>query len=283
MAVYAIGDIQGCYQELLDLLDKINFDQTNDQLWFTGDLVNRGPHSLETLRFVKELGDKAIVTLGNHDLHLLAVALNTANKQPKDTLDAILEAPDRNELLDWLRHLPLLHHDKGTSFTLIHAGLLPQWDIQQAIELAHEAENALNANNFTVFFEHMYGDKPDRWSDVLRGWDRLRVIINTFTRMRYCDEKGNFALKEKGPPGTQAKPYEPWFTITSRKTKKEKIIFGHWSTIHFGNIKNFQEYNVYPLDTGCLWGGTLTALRLKDEKSFSVPSRQPKAFRDKSV
>ena len=283
MAVYVIGDIQGCYQELLDLLGEVNFDQTNDQLWFTGDLVNRGPQSLETLRFVKELGDKAIVTLGNHDLHLLAMSLNVEIKNPKDTLDAILEAPDRNELLDWLRSQPLLYHDKESGFTLIHAGLSPQWDIQQAIELAHEAENALNANNFTIFFEHMYGDKPDRWSDVLRGWDRLRVIINVFTRMRYCDEDGNIALKEKGPPGTQSKPYQPWFTIPTRKTKKEKIIFGHWSTVHIGNIKNYQKHNVYPLDTGCIWGGTLTALRLEDEKSFSVPSRQPKAFRDKSV
>lgn len=280
MSVYAIGDIQGCFQELLDLLNEINFDQTSDQLWFTGDLVNRGPQSLETLRFVKALGDKAIITLGNHDLHLLAVALNTADKQPKDTLDTILDAPDRNELLDWLRSQPLLHHDNETGFLLIHAGLLPQWDLRQAIELADEVEYALTASNHTDFFTHMYGNKPDYWSDDLQGWDRLRVIINAFTRMRYCDEAGNFALKEKGPPGTQTKSYQPWFTIPSRKTKKEKIIFGHWSTIYFGNIKNFREYNVYPLDTGCIWGGTLTALRLEDENWFSVPSHQPKKFGD---
>lgn len=280
MSVYAIGDIQGCHQELLDLLDKINFDRNNDQLWFTGDLVNRGPQSLETLRFVKELGDKAIVTLGNHDLHLLAVALNTTNKQPKDTLDTILDAPDRNELLDWLRSQPLLHHDKDSGFTLIHAGLSPQWDLRQAIELADEVAHALTTGNHTDFFAHMYGNKPDHWSDDLQGWDRLRVIINAYTRMRYCDEKGNFTLKEKGPPGTQVKPYQPWFTIPSRKTKKEKIIFGHWSTIRFGNIKNFQEYNVCPMDTGCIWGGTLTALRLEDEKWFSVPSGQPKKFKE---
>jgi bis(5'-nucleosyl)-tetraphosphatase (symmetrical) len=278
MSTYAIGDIQGCYQELLNLLDEINFDQINDQLWFTGDLVNRGPQSLETLRFVKELGDKAIITLGNHDLHLLAVALNTANKHTKDTIDSILDATDRNELLDWLRSQPLLYHDKESGFTLVHAGLLPQWDVQQAIELAQEVEYALAAGNYADFFTHMYGDKPEHWADDLKDWDRLRVIINAFTRLRYCDEKGNFALKEKGPPGTQSKPYQPWFTIPARKTKKEKIIFGHWSTINFGNIKNFQDYNVYPLDTGCLWGGSLTALRLEDEKSFSVPSIQPKRF-----
>ena len=282
MAVYAIGDIQGCYQELLALLDKINFDPTNDRLWFTGDLVNRGPQSLETLRFVKQLGDRAIVTLGNHDLHLLAVALNTAKKLTKDTLDSILTAPDRMELLDWLRTRPLLHHDKSTGFTLIHAGLPPQWDLQQATDLAHEVEDALIINNFTVFFEHMYGDKPDRWSDDLTGWDRLRMIVNTFTRLRYCDEQGRLALKEKGPPGSQSKPYQPWFTISSRKTKKEKIIFGHWSTIHFGNIKNLEKFNVYPLDTGCMWGGSLTTLRLEDKKWFSIPSGQPKIFKEKT-
>jgi bis(5'-nucleosyl)-tetraphosphatase (symmetrical) len=231
---------------------------------------------------VKQLGDKAIVTLGNHDLHLLAVALNTAKKLIKDTLDSILTAPDRMELLDWLRTRPLLHHDKSTGFTLIHAGLPPQWDLQQATDLAHEVEDALIINNFTVFFEHMYGDKPDRWSDDLTGWDRLRMIVNTFTRLRYCDEQGRLALKEKGPPGSQSKPYQPWFTISSRKTKKEKIIFGHWSTIHFGNIKNLEKFNVYPLDTGCMWGGSLTTLRLEDKKWFSIPSGQPKIFKEKT-
>jgi bis(5'-nucleosyl)-tetraphosphatase (symmetrical) len=280
MSVFAIGDIQGCYQELIDLLNEINFDQANDQLWFTGDLVNRGPHSPETLRFVKKLGDKAIVTLGNHDLHLLAVSLHTEKKNPKDTLDTILKASDRRELLDWLRCRPLLHHDQDSGFTLIHAGLAPQWDLQQASALANEVEATLGSEKFADFFKYMYGDKPDHWSDDLQGWDRLRIIINAFTRMRYCDENGNFALKEKGPPGSQPEPYQPWFTIKSRKTRKEKIIFGHWSTIYFGNIKNFQEYNVYPLDTGCIWGGTLTALRLDDEKWFSVPSRQPKLYED---
>jgi bis(5'-nucleosyl)-tetraphosphatase (symmetrical) len=280
MSVFAIGDIQGCYQELIDLLNEINFDQANDQLWFTGDLVNRGPHSLETLRFVKKLGDKVIVTLGNHDLHLLAVSLHTEKKNPKDTLDTILEAPDRRELLDWLRCRPLLHHDQDSGFTLIHAGLPPQWDLQQASALANEVEATLGSEKFTDFFKHMYGDKPDHWSDDLQGWNRLRMIINAFTRMRYCDEDGNFALKEKGPPGSQPEPYQPWFTIKSRKTRKEKIIFGHWSTIFLGNIKNFLQYNVYPLDTGCVWGGTLTALRLDDEKWFSVPSSQPKRFEE---
>jgi len=280
MSTYAIGDVQGCYQELLALLDKINFYPTNDSLWFTGDLVNRGPQSLEVLRFVKQLGDKAIVTLGNHDLHLLAVALNTAKKNAKDTLDSILTAPDRTELLDWLRARPLLHHDKSNGYTMIHAGILPQWDLQMSAGLAHEVENRLRGNNYMEFFDYMYGNKPNHWSDDLTGWDRLRLIVNAFTRLRYCDRQGRFALKEKGPPGSQSKTYQPWFTIPSRKTIKEHILFGHWSTIHLGNIKNFEEYNVYPLDTGCMWGGSLTTLRLEDKKRFSVPSRQPAVFKE---
>src|SRR3972149_3771653 len=275
MSSYVIGDVQGCYQELLDLLDKINFDPAHDQLWFTGDLVNRGPQSLEVMRFVKNLGEQTFVVLGNHDLHLLAVAHDPSNKHRKDTLDAILTAPDRNELLDWLRTMPLLHRDAELGFTLIHAGLPPQWDIAEAAERAKEVEAVLRQPDYADFFDHMYGDEPDRWSDDLQGWKKIRIITNALSRLRYCDESGRFALDEKGPPGTQAKPYQPWFTLKSRKTKKERIIFGHWSTVHLGNIKNFRKYNVYPLDTGCLWGGTLAALCLDDETLFSVPSRPP--------
>ena len=280
MSTYAIGDIQGCYAELLDLLDKINFDQTNDQLWFTGDLVNRGPQSLDTLQFVKNLGNKAVVTLGNHDLHMLAVAFGHAKKHANDTVDEIINAPDWKELCKWVRKLPLLYHDQDIGFTLVHAGISPQWDLYQALELAREAENALREKNYNEFFTHMYGNEPVIWSDDLTGWDRLRIIVNVYTRLRYCGDDGQLALKEKGPPGSQAKPYQPWFAVPLRKTKNQKIIFGHWSTIYHGNIKNFQQYNVYPLDTGCLWGGTLTALRLEDEKWFSVPSKQPKRFGD---
>ena len=278
MATYVIGDIQGCYQELLDLLDKINFDPAHDQLWFTGDLVNRGPQSLEVMRFVKNLGEQTFVVLGNHDLHLLAVAHDPDNKHSKDTLDEILAARDRDELFDWLRTRPLFHRDKELGFTLVHAGLPPQWDIGEAAEYAHEVESILRQPDSDDFFEHMYGDKPDAWSPDLKGWKRIRYITNALTRLRYCDEDGRFALAEKGPPGSQAAPYQPWFTIKSRRTKKEKIIFGHWSTVHLGTIRNFHKYNVYPLDTGCLWGGTLAALRLDDATWFSVPSRQPKRF-----
>ena len=278
MSTYAIGDIQGCYTELIDLLDKINFDQTNDRLWFTGDLVNRGPQSLDAIQFVKSLGETAVVTLGNHDLHLIAVANQKANKHKKDTIDDVIDSPDWSQLQGWLRHLPLIHRDGETGYTLIHAGLLPQWDLVQAQELASEAEQALRADNYLEFFTYMYGDTPSCWSDNLAKRDRLRIIINSFTRMRYCDEQGCMALKEKGPPGSQEKPYQPWFTIPARKTRNEKIVFGHWSTVYFGNLKNFQTFNVFPLDKGCLWGGSLVALRLEDQAWFEVPSRQPKKF-----
>ncbi len=280
MSIYAIGDIQGCYQELLDLLDKINFNQNSDQLLFTGDLVNRGPCSLEVIRFVKALGNTAVTVLGNHDLHLLAVAHNAVSPHRNDTLDDILLARDRQELLDWLRTLPFIHTDQSTGFNLLHAGLAPQWNLKQAKKLAHEVEHALQGRDYVEFLHHMYGNQPDHWSDDLEGRDRLRVIINAYTRLRYCDGKGRFALKEKGPPGSQPEKYLPWFAIPDRKTKNEKIIFGHWSTVHLGNIKNFGNYNVYPLDTGCLWGGSLTALRLEDEKYISVPSRQARIHRD---
>lgn len=276
MATYVIGDLQGCYQELLDLLDKINFDPAQDRLWFIGDLVNRGPQSLAVLRFVKNLGRETVVVLGNHDLHLLAVAHDPANRHRKDTLDEILAAPDRKELLDWLRTRPLLHREDQYGFTLVHAGLPPQWDLEQAEHYAREVEDILAQSCPDAFFEHMYGDQPQAWSPHLKNWKRIRFITNALTRLRYCDEQGRMALEEKGPPGSQAQPCQPWFTLKSRRTGRKKIIFGHWSTVHLGDIKDFSQFHVYPLDTGCLWGGTLSALRLDDEKWFAVPSRQPR-------
>ena len=279
MATYAIGDIQGCYNELQDLLDHINYDQGNDQLWFCGDLVNRGPASLDTLRFVKSLGPGVITALGNHDLHLLAVAWQVKNKKTRDTLDEILDTPDKEILLDWLRHQRLIYHDHTTGYTLIHAGLPPQWDLHQSIELAQEAESVLRGDSFNEFLDVIYGNHPDHWTDKLKGHDRIRFIINCFSRLRYCTKSGKYDLGFKGPPGTQKKSLYPWFSIKSRKTKSEKIIFGHWSTVRLGNITDFKQYNVYPLDTGCLWGGELTALRLEDEKWFSVTSKQAKVFK----
>jgi bis(5'-nucleosyl)-tetraphosphatase (symmetrical) len=198
VAVYAIGDIQGCFHELQHLLTQLRFDPAQDRLWFAGDLVNRGPHSLETLRFVRNLGPAALTVLGNHDLHLLAVASVPSKLKAKDTLHPILDATDRDELLDWLRHQPLLHHDTDLGYTLVHAGLPPQWDLKQAQQCAHEVETQLRSANYADFFSHMYGDEPTQWSDTLTRWDRLRFITNCFTRLRYCDAEGHLALSYKG-------------------------------------------------------------------------------------
>ena len=261
--------MQGCFDELQDLLKKIVFDARHDVLWFTGDLVNRGPNSLQVLRFVKSLGNQAVTVLGNHDLHLLAVAQGHERYRNKDTFDDILEAPDRGELLDWLRARPLLHHDAALGFTLIHAGLPPQWDLAQATSCAAEVEAALRGTDYTDYLEHMYGNEPDQWSDKLSGRKRLRFITNCFARLRYCDDAGRLALEEKGTPGTQAAPYLPWFEVPKRRNAELNIVFGHWSTLGPCNVKG-----IYPLDTGCLWGGALTALQLdgpKKGEQFSLP------------
>ena len=257
MAVYAIGDIQGCYDELQDLLALIQFDPQNDRLWFAGDLVNRGPKSLETLRFVRDLGDVAITVLGNHDLHLIAAVYGKPLDQDDHTLDAILAAPDRDELVDWLRCRPLLHHDAGLGYTLVHAGLPPQWDLATAQRCAREVETVLCSDRIKDFLAHLYGNKPRRWSRKLQGWDRLRFIVNSLTRMRYCDHKGRLKMKPKGPPGTQPPTLMPWFDVPGRDSRDMHIIFGHWSTLGIP-----RKPGVYPIDSGCLWGGQLTALRI---------------------
>lgn len=263
MAVYVIGDIQGCYDDLRRLLDKIEYDPQKDKLWFAGDLVNRGPGSLEVLRFVRGLGDRAITVLGNHDLHLLAVAQGNTRHLGKDhTLDSILQAYDRDQLIDWLRHQPLLHHSAKLGYTMVHAGLPPQWDIPTALRLSGEVEAVLRSSQYPELLDQMYGNEPVCWSDSLSGYDRLRFIINAFTRLRFCDSKGNMAMREKGPPGSQKKPYLPWFKAPGRKSQHQRIIFGHWSTLGYLHIDN-----VWSLDTGCLWGGKLTAIRLKKRKA----------------
>ena len=263
MAIYAIGDVQGCYEELLLLLDQIHFDRTQDKLWFVGDLVNRGPDSLQVLRLVKSLGNNAITVLGNHDLHLLAVAIGVAEQHPSDTLNEILRAPDREELLNWLRHQHLLYAQDG--YVLVHAGLLPQWSIQQAASLAQEVEQALRGNNPVKFFKHMYGNNPCSWKDDLSDYKRLRVITNAFTRMRILSTKGEMEFKFKGEAQDIPAGYLSWFDFPGRKSCNAVIIFGHWSALGL-NITT----NVISLDTGCLWGGTLTALRLEDRKIFQV-------------
>ena len=276
MSAYAIGDIQGCYYELQKLLNEINFDEKNDQLWFVGDLINRGPKSLQTIRFVKSLGDKAKVVLGNHDLHLLAVSKNIRPLSKKDTMKEILTADDIHELINWIKSRPLLITDNNLGFTMVHAGLAPQWTLENAKNLARECELILQSEKINDFLTLMYGDKPNIWSESLEGCDKQRFIINCLTRIRFCNSDGKLNLDTKVAPGMQKKSLIPWYALPNRKTLDEKIIFGHWSTIYLGNEKNFKKYNVYPIDTGCLWGGQLTAMRLEDEKIFSVPSEQPK-------
>ena len=265
MANYAIGDVQGCFGELQLLLEKIAFNPALDRLYFVGDIVNRGPKSLETLRFIKNLGDSAVTVLGNHDLHLLAVACGASKTKRRDTFGDILAAPDREELLDWLRTRPLLH--SGDKFYLIHAGLPPQWDMDTATRCAHEVEAVLREKNGGGFFDHMYGDLPNQWSETLEGWPRIRFITNCFTRLRYCDRNGVLDMKEKGGLGSQAAHLMPWFRVQGRRSEGETLIFGHWSTLGY-HVEN----NCYCLDTGCLWGKDLTALRLSgDFARFSVP------------
>lgn len=272
MSTYAIGDLQGCYVELQNLLNKINFDESKDELWFVGDLVNRGPESLKCLRFVKSLGKNAKTVLGNHDLHLLAIANKVRKPHRNDTFDEILNADDAYDLLNWIRHLPLMVHDENLKFTMIHAGLPPQWSLKKARKLAKKTEKLLQSDKFIAFIHNMYGDQPDIWSETLSGDELHRFIINCFTRIRYLEKTGKLNLKEKNVPGSQRKSLIPWYAIHNRKTNKDKIIFGHWSTVTLGEERKFKQYNVFPLDTGCLWGGTLTAMRLEDEKIFSVPS-----------
>lgn len=274
MSTYAIGDLQGCHEELLELLDEINFDKNKDQLWFVGDLINRGPESLKTLRFVKKLGASAITVLGNHDLHLLAIANGQEQYMHSgDTLEEILAAPDKGELLTWLRQQPLAYQHKDLGFTMIHAGLPPQWETGQACEYAKEVETALVADNFKEYFANMYGNQPDQWSDDLQGWERLRFITNCLTRLRYCDADGRLNFKEKLAPGKQAKDLHPWFEIEYRKSRNDKLIFGHWASLRDYEI-DYEALNVFPTDMGCVWGGRLVAFRLEDESFFSVPSRQ---------
>jgi bis(5'-nucleosyl)-tetraphosphatase (symmetrical) len=257
MALHAIGDIQGCDAELGALLQTIGFSDDRDQLWFVGDLVNRGPGSLATLRRIRALGDCATVALGNHDLHLLAVAFAGAKIRSDDTLGDILAAPDRDALLDWLLTRPLLHEDPALNLCLLHAGLAPQWDVPTARACAREFERALQRDPRRILAE-LYGDEPARWEDSLVGTDRLRFIANCFTRLRYVDAEGRLALRAKGSPDkAQKKSLIPWFEAGHARWHGPRIVFGHWSTLGF-----FSNADVTGLDTGCVWGGALTALRL---------------------
>ncbi len=277
MATYAVGDPQGCLEPLLRLLDQSGFDPARDHLWCVGDLVNRGPASLEVLRYFHALGDRAVCVLGNHDLHLLAVAADVGERiRSKDTLAEVLRAPDRDVLLAWLRHRPLVHHDEALGFTLVHAGLPPQWDTAGALARAAELEAVLRGPDHRAYFAAMYGNTPHRWAEDLTGWERLRFITNCFTRMRYVDRDGSLELKSKGPPGTQPHGLVPWFEVPGRRSATTRVVFGHWSTLQL-HTRVSPRHRVYPLDTGCVWGGPLTALRLDDEQWFAVDCPKDRA------
>lgn len=258
MPTYAIGDIQGCADELHRLLERLRFDPARDRLWFAGDLVNRGPGSLEVLRLVHSLDACSVVVLGNHDLHLLALAEGNVKHSKKGNLETVLEAPDREPLLRWLRHRPLIHYDSDRGFTLVHAGLAPQWSLGQALALARELEDALRGPGYRDYLFAMYGNEPSRWSPELTGMERLRFITNCLTRLRYCSADGNLALKEKRPLASRPKTLIPWFQCPGRRTQGDRIIFGHWSSLGY-----WDRDNVWGIDSGCLWGGHLTALRLR--------------------
>ena len=264
MATYAIGDIQGCYDSLQRLLEQCAFDPARDRLWLVGDLVNRGPRSLETLRFFKSLGEAAITVLGNHDLYLLMVAEGGAKYRGKDdTLDDIFEAPDRAELLGWLRKQPLCHTEGN--YCLVHAGLLPQWTAARARELAREAEKALQGPDFREFIMNLWGSEPAAWSDDLAGWPRLRVIVNAMTRMRFCTPDGTMEFRVKGKVANAPAGHLPWFDLPGRRSADSVLITGHWSALGLKVTPN-----LLALDSGCLWGGHLTAVRLEDRRVFQV-------------
>jgi bis(5'-nucleosyl)-tetraphosphatase (symmetrical) len=260
MSLYAIGDVQGCDEELGELLHRIRFRPDRDQLWFVGDVVNRGPRSLAALRRVHALRDNAVVVLGNHDLHLLAVVHSRARRlRPSDTLDDVLGAPDRERLLEWLIGCPLFHHDARLGLALVHAGLPPQWDVALAQSASAEVQAALQ-RDAGALFKHMYGDQPDQWNEALTGYDRLRFMVNCFTRLRFCDAEGRINLKLKDAPRVVRAPWLPWFKVPWRLSRELRTVCGHWSTLGYYNADN-----VIAIDAGCVWGGKLCALRLDDD------------------
>ena len=263
MAIYAIGDIQGCYDSFRRLLDLCRFDPAVDRLWLVGDLVNRGPRSLETLRFVRSLGEAATTVLGNHDLYLIMVAEGFGKRGKDDTLGAILAAPDRDELIGWLRYQPLMHLEQG--FAMVHAGLLPQWKAKKARKLAAEVEAALQGENYREFLGNLWGSEPAAWDDELSGWARLRVIVNAMARMRFCSAEGVMEFRTKGEVSNAPKDYMPWFDVPGRKSADTVLVTGHWSALGLKVTPNLLS-----LDSGCLWGGHLTAMRLPERDVFQV-------------
>lgn len=266
MSTYVIGDIQGCHEALETLLEALEFDCGHDRLWITGDMVNRGEDSLAVLRWCKQHDECVVAVLGNHDLHLLAVAEGFVAPHRKDTLDMILGAPDRDELLEWLRHRPMLHRDGA--WLMVHAGLPPQWNGETAQLHAAELERALRGPDWRTFLHTMYGNEPRRWSPLLTGQDRLRFIANALTRTRYLHLDGSLEFQHKLGLGTAPEELVPWFEYPNRRSANSRVLFGHWSTLGL-----MVREDVVALDTGCLWGGALTAFRLEDEQCFQVRCR----------
>lgn len=274
MAIWAVGDIQGCGSEFDALLRAIDFSPARDRLWLVGDLVNRGPQSLAVLRRVRELGDAAVTVLGNHDLNLLAVAAGLHKPRPSDTLLQVLDAPDSDALLDWLRHRPLLHHDRELGATLVHAGLPPQWSLETARTEAAAVEAALRDPGHRSFLGHMYGNQPDHWDPGLDGDARLRFTVNALTRMRFCSADGYMEFTHKGPPGSQPESLLPWYALDAAWKAETRVVCGHWSALGL-----LRRPDILALDTGCVWGGPLTAVRLDAEGCVQVDSRQPETHR----
>lgn len=267
-SIWMIGDIQGCCASLDTLLSQPAIQEDiGAQFWFAGDLVNRGPQSLTTLRRIMSLGDRATVVLGNHDLHLLAMAAGVRKTGKKDTLDEVLAADDAQDIIDWLRKQPLAHYDFG--HLLVHAGVLPQWDAEKTLTLAGEVQAALQSPDWKQHLQLMYGNTPDQWEERLKGPDRLRVIINALTRLRFCDKQGRMMLNIKTEPSKDDKSLVPWFNFPKRATRDVTVVFGHWSTL---GLK--LDSDVICLDSGCVWGGHLTAVRLQDHAVVQVPCAQ---------
>lgn len=268
MANYAVGDIQGCFAQLKALLEQIKFDPKNDVLWAAGDLINRGPESLQTLRFLKNLGDKATrIVLGNHDLGFLAVAYGFQHQRSSDTLNEILLADDCDELVIWLRQQKLVHHCPKLNYTMVHAGIPPQWSIKKSLRLAAEVEAALKDDQACEsFLLNMYGNEPDQWRKGLRGNDRLRLITNYFTRMRFCNTHGKLEFASKSDLASTPAGFAPWFSHPQRKSRNDRIIFGHWAALE----GKTSSRKVFALDTGCVWGGPLTMMKLEDKSYYQT-------------
>jgi len=261
MATYAIGDVQGCADSLTALVGQLPFRRDRDQLWFVGDLVNRGPQSAHVLRMIRAAGPQAICVLGNHDLHLLAVSCGARTPSLSDTLDDVLDAPDAKELVEFVRHQPLAHHAQGV--LMVHAGVLPSWTTGQTLALADEVSKRLKSSHWQDFMHEMYGNAPAHWRDGLRGHTRLRAVVNVLTRLRYLRTNGEMEFKCKSNPSAAPAGLVPWFAAPHRKTARQRMVFGHWSTLGLRVGPRLMG-----LDTGCVWGSFLTAARLDDGTIF---------------